>query len=223
MNKRCVVTVAFREMYTEHQKQQENAIRLFSNVDIVKWIDELPSKEGLITEDVVSYHQQHAYSFKPYAIQLAMDMGYESIIWLDPSVVPMDNIDFVFDYLENNSMVIANNEEPLYLKCMEWVANWFGTSRNEMNQNDIKHLAGSIFGFNMKDDMCLKTFRLFQDSEKAGCFGTQDDMTERKHMVDETCMGLSVWKTGVKTKHCSDIIRWASQKEQTIEEILKKI
>lgn len=223
MNKRCVVTVAFREMYTEHQRQQEKAIRLFSNVDIVKWIDELPAKEGLITNNVVSYHQDHAYSFKVFAIQRCIDMGYESIVWLDPSVVPMGNIDLMFDYLEDNSMIIANNDEPLAPKCMEWVAKWFGTSCQEMYENGVKHLAGSIYGFNMKDITCLETFRLFQESERAGCFGTQNDMTDRNHMVDETCMGLSVWKTGVNTKHCANIIRWASQKEQTIEEILKQI
>jgi hypothetical protein len=54
-------------------------------------------------------HSEIPYAFKPYAIQKAIDLGYELILWCDSPIYAKQSIQPVFDHIEKHDYVFFDN------------------------------------------------------------------------------------------------------------------
>jgi hypothetical protein len=54
-------------------------------------------------------HDEIPYAFKPYAIQKAIDLGYEQILWCDSPIYAKQNIQPVFDHIYEYGYVFFDN------------------------------------------------------------------------------------------------------------------
>lgn len=54
-------------------------------------------------------HSEIPYAFKPYAIQKAIDLGYEQILWCDSPIYAKQSIQPVFDHIAEHGYVFFDN------------------------------------------------------------------------------------------------------------------
>lgn len=212
-NTNCIVSVAFREPYVTHSRKQE-AIILAENetwewISRLYFIDRLPLKNGITTENIVAQFQKSLYGFKPHAIQMAIDTGYKKIIWLDPSVLPTTGIQVLIDALDTHPIIVRSGEEPLAKMCNAKSKKWFGVTDEDIKNE--KTVAGTVYGFNFNDPKAIEVFNLWKRAEEEGIFGTQDDFMAG-HWADEACMALAMYKCGMP-QYWEEKFTYLNQKE----------
>lgn len=204
----CIVTCAFREPYLLHNKNQRIEIDK-EKIDVISFIDELPYKEGVVKEDIVSRFQKSLYGFKPHAVQEAIDRGYKLVIWFDPSVLPTTSINDLFDELEQTDMLVVKGDRSLSYMSSDKAYEWFGLSKAETV--NINHIGGTFYGFNFNNPKTVEVFNLWKRAEEEGIFGNQDEFMAG-HWCDESCMALAMYKVGVEQKS-SKTFKYLNQKE----------
>ena len=190
-NNRCVVTCAFREPYVTHHNNQIKLIK----EPVISFVDCLPYGEGVVRSGVVERFQRSLYGFKPWAVKRALDEGYTKIIWFDPSVLPVDSVTSLFDELDNHSMLIRPGANTLDQMTSLNALNWFGVSME--TARTLKHIGGTIYGFNFDMPRTRECFDLWLKAEQEGIFGDQEAFMNG-HWADESCMSLAMFKTGVE-------------------------
>jgi hypothetical protein len=174
--------------------RQEETIKSFMDVDIIKFINELPYKEGVVTENIVARFQKSLYGFKPHAIQVAIDKGYTKIIWFDPSVLPTVSPQVIFDELDFNPMLVIKGDAEICSMTNINAIKWFGLKKEDLY--GIKHIGGTMYAFNFENELARKTFDLWKLAEESGIFGDQNEFMTG-HWADEACMVLAMYKNGV--------------------------
>jgi len=187
-SKRCVVSVAFRTKYVEHSLNQERWIKEnHPDLHCIFFRDTLPHKGGIYKENIVDRFQESLYGFKPHAIEYAINEGYREIIWFDPSVLPIDSLDVIFDALKEHPVIVRTGDQKLKGMVNQRALNWFGVK----NIEDVNHVGGTIYAFNFNDAKAINIFYKWKEAEEAGMFGNQDDFM-KGHWADEACMALSL-------------------------------
>lgn len=190
-NKTCIVSVAFRNPYVQHMVKQRSFIaRDNPNTHVLFFRDRLPGRNIIHEEDIVTRFQESLYGFKPHAIQMAIDEGYKKIIWLDPSVLPTASIDILTESLETNPMIVRIGDAPIAKMCSQKAKDWFEVKDSELE--GVKHIGGTVYGFNFNNPKVVETFNLWKQAEEAGIFGTQDEFMAG-HWADEACMVLAMY------------------------------
>ena len=210
MSESCTVSVAFREPYITHQAKQFLCNAKYDIACHFKYFtDELPTKNGVFKDNIVSRFQESLYGFKPHAMQHAIDSGMKKVIWLDPSVLPTVSMQVLIDALDEHPLIIRSGEEPLAKMCNKKAKDWFGVTDEEIKNE--KTCAGTIYGFNFAHPKAVEVFELWKRAEEEGIFGTQDDFMAG-HWSDEACMGLALYKCGAERFYPSEF-RYLNQKE----------
>lgn len=204
----CVVSVAFREPYLTHSKAQEAWIRSNDKIDYVVFRDKLPIKGGVDVDDVVGTFQKSLYGFKPHAIQSAVNAGYKKVIWLDPSIMPVDSLDVITNALDEFPILVSSGDAPITKMSSVKARNWFGLEPEDLT--DVKHVGGTIYAFNFYDQKAIDVFELWKKAEEQGIFGTQQEFMEG-HWADEACMALALHKCGMKQSWVD--FKYLNQKE----------
>lgn len=195
-NKTCIVSVAFRNPYVQHMDKLVEFIKNDAQpVDMLFFKDELPSKDGIIKEDIVTHFQKSLYGFKPHAIQQAIEMGYEKIIWLDPSILPTVSLKVLIDALDEHPMVVRTGDAPITKMTNARVKKWFDVTDADLE--GVKHIGGTIYCFNFNNLKTREVFDLWRLAEIEGMFGDQDEFMKGDCWADESAMVLSLHKIGV--------------------------
>jgi len=208
-SKTCVVSVAFRNPYVLHMDKLLRCLNEdVANVDTIFFRDKLPMK-GIVHEDnIVTHFQKSLYGFKPHAIQRAIDRGYKKVIWLDPSVLPTVSMQVLIDALDKHPMINVIGDAPITKMCNSKAKNWFEV--NDAELEGVKHLGGTIYGFNFNNSQVRDTFNLWIEAEQAGMFGDQDEFMAG-HWADEACMALAMYKNNIKP-HAVELFTYYNMK-----------
>lgn len=106
-------------------------------------------------------HEQKPYAFKAYALELAAEAGYDTIVWADACMWPAQSMEPLFQKIERDGYWFSKNGWSNY----EWTADsaypdLFGEmseARDEspleyaraLNRN-IPHVVATCFGLNMR-------------------------------------------------------------------------
>lgn len=207
-NSKCITSVAFREPYLTHNLRQNETIP--DGIKIFNFIDELPYKEGIVKENIVSRFQKSLYGFKPHAIQMAIDNSFKLVIWFDPSVLPTSNINDLFLELKETDMLVIKGDKPINSMANDKAFNWFGLDKNDTI--NVNHIGGTFYGFNFNNPKTVEVFNLWKKAEEDGIFGTQDDFMIGNHWCDESCMALAMHKVGIEQK-TSTTLKYLNQKD----------
>ena len=205
---RAVVSCAFREPYLTHSFNQEKVLLKSKGVNGAVCKEALPYKEGLVTENIIERFQKSLYGFKPHAIQTILDTGCKQIIWLDPSVLPTTDINLMFDELEKTDMLVQTGTDNINDMANDKSIKWFGLDRD--NLKDVRHIGGTVYGFNFDNPKTLATFNLWKRAEEEGIFGNQDEFMAG-HWADESCLALAMHVNGIEQKF-SKTFKFRNQK-----------
>lgn len=194
--KTCIVSVAFREPYLQHNFVQEQSICMLNpSVDILYFRDQLPHKDGIHTENIVEHFQKSLYGFKPHAIQRAIDAGYKKVIWFDPSVLPTVSVQVLIDALDEHPIIVRSGEEWLPKMCNRKAKDWFGVTDEEIK--DEHSVAGTVYCFNFNDPKAVEVFDMWKKAEEDGIFQDQDAFMAG-NWADESAFALCLYKLKVK-------------------------
>lgn len=150
-------------------------------------------------------HSVIPYKFKPYAIQKAIDLGYELILWADSPIYAKQSIEPVFKHIEEHGYLFFDNIGfSLGDYTNDKTLNYFGITREESWK--IKMIMACCMGFHTKK-------QLFQLNYSFGLYASlandlyigewdNDDLTESKdrrvkgHRHDQSVMSAIIHNHG---------------------------
>ena len=129
------------------------------------------------------HHSEIPYAFKPFAIQKAIDLGYELILWADSPVYAIKSIEPVFDHIANYGYLLFDNIGfSLGDYSSDKQLNYFGITRQQAW--GIKQIMACVMGFNFVQPDVRKWFKTYKDVANDLYPGEwdNDDLTESKDM-----------------------------------------
>lgn len=210
MNKTCIVSVAFRELYVTHSwNQAESLFRSKVSYDLMRYVDELPTNKGVIKDNIISEFQKSLYGFKPCALNIAIEKGYDKLIWLDPAVLPTAPIQILIDALDKYPMMVVKGDTPLAKMTNQKAKDYFGVTDKDIE--GVNHIGGTIYCFNFNDPKTKTVFNDWIKAEQDGIFGTQDDHM-KGHWCDESCMALAMHVNGMPQHSIPSEFTYLNQK-----------
>lgn len=135
--------------YRTKMKRLEQSVKKFSDADFLGFTD--------IKQIGCKPHSVVPYAFKPYAIQAAVNQGYDLILWCDSPIHAVKDLGPVFEYIEENKyMFFENIGHNLGKWCNDKALDSFGVTREQAM--DIKQIMACSMGFNFSDGVVRKWF-----------------------------------------------------------------
>lgn len=159
--------------------------------------------------------QKSLYGFKVQLVRDCLSMGYKKIVFFDTAITLISSIDHWFT-LTPELGVLA----PIDSQKLDKVTSNACLSYLKLNRADVVdwNLAGgSVYVFDFDSPKCQEIWSLWEQMERDGIFGTQDDLSNNRlqsHRMDETCMALSMRLNGV-TPLGHDVMRYVWQHPET--------
>lgn len=139
--KRAVVSfadVGHNGLYQKKMKRLEESLRGRTDADFLGFT----SYNDIGCES----HSVIPYKFKPYAIQKAISLGYDSILWCDSPIHAVKNLEPVFKHIEEHGYMFFDNIGHSLGKWSNQKAlDHFGITREEAN--NIKMIMACCMGF----------------------------------------------------------------------------
>lgn len=161
--------------------------------------------------------QQSLYGFKVHMVQQCLDKGFQKIIFFDTAICLENKVDDWFALAKETGVVAAVDRQTLDNVTSDICLKTLGITRQEAGEWNL--VGGSIYVFDFDTYLCNQIFNLWQDMEKMGLFGKQDDLSHDRlqgHRMDETCMALAMAHHDVKP-FGHDLMRYAYEHPETKE------
>lgn len=184
----------------------KRAVVSFANGSYLPKLERMKeSMKGMTDADIVTFteykqvgckpHNEIPYQFKPYSIWKAIEMGYDSILWVDSPIVAVKDITPVFEYIEKNGYVFFNNiGHPLGKWTTQKCLDHFKLTRDDAMQ--MKQIMASCMGFridygefNTPLENALRDYVQLSDTLYPGSW------TDHRH--DQTVMSFLIHKYGL--------------------------
>jgi len=164
----CVISLAIgREGLTESLKRLEESLRKvrFSG-DFLAWSDELPPGSPTQLEAPMA--------FKTFCFHEAKSLGYETILWIDATIVALRPLEPIFRSIRDNGYIaFANNYgQSLGQWSSDEVLKHHHISREDAMQ--IPEVPTSAIGLSMRNDLGLRFLEQWHQLTTDGltCRGT---------------------------------------------------
>ena len=184
MEKFVFVSVAFTPRYVEQQERLKKSILdIYPDANFLFWTDELPPGSKPFLDSL--------YGFKVHAIKEAVEMGYEKILWLDPAMILMREIDVLF----NHQMVAIRDENKLSTFISDAYIEYSGIERHQLKWLEVHLVGGSLYYFDMTYQSTRSLFKGWYQDEEQGWFGSQQQEASEQlqgHRADESCMAMTM-------------------------------
>lgn len=128
-------------------------------------------------------HSVIPYKFKPYAIQKAIELGYDLVLWADSPVYAVKSIEPVFDWIANRGYLLFDNIGfSLGDYSSDKQLEYFGILRSEAWF--IKQIMACVMGFDARNTFTVLVLKEYRDTANDLYPGewNNDDLTESKDM-----------------------------------------
>lgn len=184
-------SVAFGKEYIQQQARLRESIRHFyPQAKLLFYTDELPPGSQPFMDSL--------YGFKPYLAQEARKQGYKRVILLDPAMILVAPLEGVYD---RYSVVACKDTSVLWNVTSHRCADYFGTSRVEIQNKGWHLVGGSFYYFNFDTVTANTVLDRWLQAEKAGVFGSQQQAASEQlqgHRYDETVMAICMYQAGIE-------------------------
>lgn len=151
--KRCIVSYADTPHYQSKMKRLDESLKGRFDGDFISFTHH--SQIGSPS------HKEVPYAFKPYAIQKAINLGYETILWLDSPIHAIKDLSPVFEYIEQHGFMFFDNiGHTLGMwtndKCLEY----FNIPREQAMK--IQMIMACAIGINIQNILAVNFFNLYR-------------------------------------------------------------
>lgn len=179
--KRAVVSFAdggHNGLYQQKMKRLEESLKGRTDADFLGFTD--------YKEIGSPTHQQIPYAFKPYAIQKAVELGYDSILWCDSPIHAIKSLEPVFNHIEKfGYMFFDNIGHPLGRWTNQKMLDWMHVKRETLM--DVKMIMACCMGFDFNDKNTRMIFERYIGLANDLYPGSWDD-----HRHDQTVMSYLI-------------------------------
>ncbi len=114
-------------------------------------------------------HRFNPYAFKIYAFDVAISRGYNSILWIDSSVYAVNEVEPVFDHIEQNGYLMQEAGQYVGWWANDYTLDYFGLDRDSQMTAPMYGNAG-LLGLDFTNITARKFFSRWTKSMLAGCF-----------------------------------------------------
>ena len=184
----CFVSVAFGPAYVEQQDRLKKSIlAIYPKANILFFRDVLPPQAKPFDISL--------YGFKVHAIREAMKTA-SKVLWLDPAMILMDKIDDLLPY----PVVAVKDDHKLTKLCSNRAYEYFGVTPERVEASDWRLVGGSLYFFDFRKEVANAVFRIWENSERDGIFGSQREAASELingHRNDESCMAMAMYLCNV--------------------------
>lgn len=105
------------------------------------------------------------YAFKPLALLEAKKLGYQQAIWVDVPIQVLQNLDPVFDHIENEGLCFFSFQDFKHPhRCSNLIAHSLGTTVKEFEA--IKPITTAVVGFSFTDEKGLQLLDAWHQAAK---------------------------------------------------------
>lgn len=191
--KRCVVNLS-TEKYWAGQDRLKQSI---PNYDILTYQTEAQVGSPL--------HKDNNYAFKPYTFIKAYELGYRQILWLDASMLPIADLQPIFDIIDKDGYFFQDSGWPNSRWTNEKAKEYFGTDEGQM-------LSSGVLGLDLTNPLAYQFFDEWTQAMRDGIFN--GDWLSHRH--DQTAASLIAHKLGMKLQDGNTFFVYGKEDEPTI-------
>lgn len=199
---KCIVSLA-----TKNSRYVDGLARLSSSLrDNADGIDFL----GFIHEHSVGapLHTENNYAFKVYAIQKAIDAGYNQILWLDCSVWAVAPVHLIFDIIEQQGYWVEGAGCWLGDYTNDKTLAYYGITRDEQ----IPMIQSGFMGFDLSQSYGQRVFWQFDSACKNGLFNGEWS----NHRHDQSCISAILHNNAFGFSHTPEYVQYAGIYDQVL-------
>ena len=158
--KRCIVSVGSGNWYPKGINRLKRSL-IYHGFDGTTFLwKELPPN--------CPKHSEIPYAFKIYAIQEAIEMGYETILWLDCSAWCIANPEPLFDHIQQHGYYLSTSGYNCSQTCNDAILDNFGLTRDEAL--NIPDSASGAVGLFLSSPIAKQFFLDWMQSMERGDF-----------------------------------------------------
>lgn len=142
-------------------------------------------------------HQDNHYAFKAYALEQALNLGYDQILWCDSSIRIKRPLDNIFDIISNDGYLFLDNGQILGEWSSDESLSAFDISRDRAMH--MPELTTCVFGLDLRRKECQKLISRLKECALAGLLhknwnnndgSVSSDIRVRGHRHDQTIICL---------------------------------
>lgn len=191
---KCIITAAKDLWYTDGQKRLVDSLKNNFDGRILQWTNEFPCS---------GYDEDNIYNIKASALEIAMKLDYDLILWADASMWAVKNVNPIFDVIEHEGFYVESNGFKASQECNDASLKYFGYTRDEAD--NIPMCSSGLLGINVKHEKGKAFAEAWIKSAKDGIFAgsrLHDNQSEDSrflhHRQDQSCASLIIYKLGLK-------------------------
>lgn len=210
MKNKCIVSLGTPDYNLGRERLRKSLVQHAPGVSIY-----LFTKEHQVGAPV---HHENPYAFKIYTIQLARELGFEQILWVDCSVWAIKDISPVFDIIEEDGYICQEAGHKVGRWTNDRALNYFGINRDEAMKIDMYGNAG-LLGLDFTNPIAVEFFDKWKASMEAGMFKgywKNNDHTESwdlrcdGHRHDMSCGSVIRHNLGMKMQSGNEILQYVN-------------
>lgn len=130
------------------------------------------------------------YAFKPALFREVEKLGYELVLWLDTSIVPLKELDSLFERLKTQGYIGFRAGHTLERYCNKETFTYFGVDLEKADK--IESVASGLVGLNLKHPVGKAILERWYQATAGGFYSPRPDQNALSIIVDQ--MGLRGWE-----------------------------
>jgi hypothetical protein len=147
---RCVISLGIgKPSYIQSIKRlEESLFRVGFDGDFLYWNDQVP--EGCPP------HFEAPFAFKTYCFNIAKNLGYTQILWMDSTCIALRSLSPIFEEITKNGYIFFNNNYDQSLG--QWISD-DALDQNNLSRDEamlVPELPCSVMGLDMNSELANK-------------------------------------------------------------------
>lgn len=203
----CIINVAIGHGYVRGQARLVRSIVTHDRkMPILTW-------QGWPESDIP---QTSPYNAKAMALERAIAMGYDRILWLDASVILTGSPRPIFDRMETDGYFLLTSGYNCAQTCSDRILEYFQITRDTAEKQP--DASSGCFGVNLSTDIGASFARMFIQSARDGMFegsrnhdGQSQDPRFLFHRQDQSAAGLIAHHLGMRFDNLGEMVGYWKQ------------
>jgi len=159
-------------------------------------------------------HKDMPYAFKPYAINKAVERGYEIVAWLDSAmyVAPCGRLEDFWANIQKDGYFLPLNGDTTGIWCADSALPTLGVTREEVMT--MPQIMACVMGFDLRNDTTKEFLKQYYarslDGSYRGAWRNENnccstDPRVKGHRHDQTAASVIAYKLGMRNLNVNKV------------------
>lgn len=190
---KVIINAGMGHWYPKGARRLKRSLSTTYDGELLQWIDVFPNDD---------YEGRSIYTIKASAMEVALQKGYDKILWLDCSIWATKDVTPVFDMIHEHGYYAINNGYNLAQTVSDRCLEYFGITRDEAEK--MPECASGIMGINTNKETGIMLANMFVKACKEGAAdgsrehnGQSNDKRFLFHRQDQSVWSCCLAKLGL--------------------------